>query len=99
MDVDARDGTGMEIILLSSLNYSVYAAGPRHLSHTIVFDIGCQVNNAGPSLPLCLVLIYLTALALFLCVCVRLSHLRVVQGVNRSIIDTTEVLLIPHPTP
>ena len=62
MDVDARDGTGMEIILLSSLNYySVYAAGPRHLSHTIVFDIGCQVNNAGPSLPLCLVLIYLTA--------------------------------------
>ena len=65
MDVDARDGTGMEIILLSSLNYSVYAAGPRHLSHTIVFDIGCQVNNAGPSLPLCLVLIYLTAYPCF----------------------------------
>ena len=73
----------MEIILLSSLNYSVYAAGPHHLSHIIVFDMGCQISNAGPSLLMPSANLS-HSLALFLCVCVRFSHLRVVDDVNRG---------------
>ena len=46
-------------------------------------DMGCQINNARPSL-LMLSANLSHSLALFLCVCVRFSHLRVVHDVNRG---------------